>query len=59
MNVYRSNTAEMQELLLQILTNTNEMRRVAQMERDGQHVAEPLMYAGQLVSDPAAASVAR
>jgi hypothetical protein len=50
MNVYRSDSAEIQELLLQILTNTNEMRRVADMERAGQHVAGPIMHAGQLVS---------
>jgi hypothetical protein len=48
-DILRSNTAEMKDLLYQILTNHQEIRRVAEIQGTGEHVAEPIMAAGQLV----------
>jgi hypothetical protein len=45
----RSDSAEMRELLLKILTNQGELRQVYDMQNAGEHVAEPLMEAGQMV----------
>jgi len=50
--ILRSNTAEMRDLLYQILTSQQEIRRVAEMQDEGEHVAEPIMEAGQLVCFP-------
>jgi hypothetical protein len=47
--IMRSNTAEMRDLLYQILTSQQEIRNVAEMQYAGEHVAEPIMAAGQLV----------
>lgn len=46
----RRDSAANQELLLQILNSTEDVRRVIQMQQNGQHVAERLMEAGQYVS---------
>ncbi|KAF9459539.1 TKL/TKL-ccin protein kinase [Collybia nuda] len=44
----RSDSAEMRELLHQILTNQGEMRQVYELQTAGEHVAEPIMEAGQI-----------
>jgi hypothetical protein len=46
----RSDSAELRDLLYQILSSQQEMRNVAEMEQAGEHVAERIMMAGQLVS---------
>lgn len=45
----RRDSAEMRELLYQILTNQGEMRQVYDLQIAGEHVAEPIMEAGQNV----------
>jgi len=47
-DLVRSNTAATNDLLFQILTNQEEMRRVYEMQVNGGHVAERIMEAGQL-----------
>jgi hypothetical protein len=44
----RSNTAATTDLLYQILTSQEEMRRVIEMQANGGHVAEQIMEAGQV-----------
>lgn len=44
----RANRAATDDLLLQILTNQEDMKRIVQYQAAGQHVAERLMEAGQL-----------
>jgi hypothetical protein len=46
-----ANRAATDDLLLQILTNQEDLRRIVQYQAAGQHVAEQIMEAGQLVSD--------
>jgi hypothetical protein len=48
-DAHRSDSADMRDLLHQILTSHSELRRVVEMQRAGEHVAEPIMEAGQLV----------
>ncbi|KAF8163093.1 TKL/TKL-ccin protein kinase [Crassisporium funariophilum] len=43
----RSNKAEMQELLLQALTNKSETQQIVELQNAGEHVAERFMEAGQ------------
>jgi hypothetical protein len=45
----RSDSVEMRELLFQILTSHADLRRVVEMQGAGEHVAEPIMEAGQHV----------
>jgi len=49
-DLLRSDTAELRDLLYQILSSQQEMRNVAEMQSAGEHVAEPIMLAGQLVT---------
>jgi hypothetical protein len=44
-----SNGAETRDLIHQILINQGELRQVYEMQNAGQHVAESIMEAGQLV----------
>jgi hypothetical protein len=46
----QANRAATEDILLQILTNQEDMRRIVQYQDAGQHVAERVMEAGQLVS---------
>lgn len=46
----RTNTSAMNDLLHQILTSQKEMKRIYQMQVNGEHVAERIMEAGQIVS---------
>jgi hypothetical protein len=39
----------MRELLYQILTSRQELHHITEMQRAGEHVAEPIMQAGQIV----------
>jgi hypothetical protein len=45
----RSNWAETRDLIYQILINQGELRQVYEMQNAGQHVAESIMEAGQVV----------
>lgn len=49
-DLVRSNTAATNDLLFQILTSQEEMKRIYQMQVNGEHAAERIMEAGQLVS---------
>jgi hypothetical protein len=40
---------EMRELLYTILSSNAELRRVVEMQGNGEHVAESIMAAGQIV----------
>lgn len=46
----RADRAATEDLLLQILTNQEDMKRVVRYQAAGEHVAEHLMEAGQRVS---------
>ncbi|KAF9001995.1 kinase-like domain-containing protein [Cyathus striatus] len=43
----RSNTEEMRELLLQVITSQVDLQRIAEQQRNGENIAEPFMAAGQ------------
>src|SRR5258708_27054374 len=45
----RSNSAETRDLLLAILSSQSERQQVVDMQRQGQHIAEQVMAAGQEV----------
>jgi hypothetical protein len=45
----RSNSAETRDLLLTILSIQSERQQVVDMQRQGQHIAEQVMAAGQEV----------
>lgn len=46
----RSNTAELQDLLIRALTIKSETQQIVEMQNAGKHVAERFMEAGQRVS---------
>lgn len=50
LDTIRSNDAGMRELIYQILTNQEDMKRVQSLQNAGEHVAERIMEVGQNVS---------
>jgi len=48
----QANRAATEDILLQILTNQEDLKRIVRYQAAGQHVAERVMEAGQLVSSP-------
>jgi hypothetical protein len=48
----RSNNSETRDLLLAILSTQSERQQVVDMQREGQHIAEQVMAAGQEVVYP-------
>lgn len=46
----RSNSTETRDLLLAILGNQSERKQVADLHKQGQHIAEKVMAAGQEVT---------
>ncbi|TFK42824.1 TKL/TKL-ccin protein kinase [Crucibulum laeve] len=47
MEIIRSNSDEMKELLFQLLTNRAETQRIIELQNSGEHIAEDIMGAGQ------------
>lgn len=50
-DLMRSDSADVKQLLYQILTNQQDMNLIVQMQSEGEHVAERIMEAGQMASN--------